>query len=366
MSQDAESAIEVKDEYSLAASLEQGWNEQEAEPEQELPEPKDDEALEETDINPDEESEEETDEPSDEEETESDESEDQEPEAEEGENFTYENVSDLAEATGQSLEDFLENTKITRKIDGVEEEVTLAELRNGNQRDADYRRKTTELAENRKAFEGEVNKAKEQLGQQFQEAAEITATLEQQLMSEFQSIDWNALELEDREEWLVQRQKFGERQQQIQEIKGQTQQKLSEQQKEIQARQQEERQAYLANQNEMLLTAIPEWSDTSVRESEAKEMSDFLGDYGFNESEVGAVIDHRLVKLARDAMKNRGKSQTIDTAKKKVKKLPKLVRPGAKPDKVVAQKKQQAQKRNEFIKKDRHSTEEVANFLLGG
>ena len=349
--------IEVTNVDTLAASLEAGWNEQEATPVEET-----EEVAETTDISPDEEEAETVDESPDE--TETNESESDEPEAEEGETLHYENVAELAEATGMTMEDFMENIKITRKIDGVEEEVTLAELRNGNQRDADYRRKTTAHAENVRAFEGEVEQAKTKLGQQLQEVATMTTNLEQQLMGEFQNIDWNALELEDREEWLVKRQKFGERAQQIEAIKAEATQKLSEQQTELQAKQQEQQQAYLANQNELLLSSIPEWSDTSVRESEAKEMSAFLGDYGFNEAEVGTVVDHRLVKLARDAMKSKGKTTQIDTAKKMVRKLPKIVKPGAKPDKVVVQNKQKQEKRSQFIKKDRHSNAEIADFLF--
>lgn len=364
MSQAEQAAIppvEVTNVESAAQEIERRMDAAE-QPQEEsnLPEPTDDEAIEEPEqnLNPDDESES-SDEETDELEQES---EDQEPDAEEGENLTYQNVNELAEALEMSPEDFLENIKITRKIDGVEEEVTLAELRNGNQRDADYRRKTTELADNRKAFEGEIEQAKAKLGQQYQEVAAMTTNLEQQLMGEFQSIDWNALELEDREEWLVKRQKFGERQQQIEAIKNQTGQQLSAQQAEIQAKQQEQQQAHLANQNELLLTAIPEWSDTSVRESEAKEMSQFLGEYGFNEAEVGLVIDHRLVKLARDAMKNKGKTSQIDTAKKLVRKLPKIVRPGSKPDKGLVESKKKQDAKN-HLKKHGNDINAVAKYL---
>jgi len=292
------------------------------------------------------------------------ESEEQEPDAEEGETLHYENVNEIAEALELTPEEFLENIKITRKIDGVEEEVTLAELRNGNQRDADYRRKTTELADNRKAFESEVNQARGHLEQQLQEAAAMTTNLEQQLMGEFQSIDWNALELEDREEWLVQRQKFGERAQQIETIKTQSQQQLSEQQQQLQARHQEEQNAYLANQSELLISSIPEWADNTVRESQAKEMSNFLTEYGFSETEVGQVVDHRLVKLALDAMKNKGKIGKIDVVKKRVKKLPKIVKPSATVDKKIIAKKEQNDKLKRFKQKSKHSNKDVADMLF--
>jgi len=363
MSQDAESAIEVTDVTSAAQEIERRMTAAE-EPAQEIEQG---EVEEQTDINAseDDEGKELESETEGEEETKLEqESEDQEPEAEEGEALHYENVAELAEATGLSLDDFMENIKVTRKIDGVEEEVTLAELRNGNQRDADYRRKTTELADNRKAFEGELEQAKASLGQQLQEVAAMTTNLEQQLMGEFQAVDWNALELSDREEWLVQRQKFGERQQQIEAVKSQTQQQLTQQKQELQAKQQEAQNQFLSEQNDLLLSTIPEYADTAFRETSSKEMTAFLGDYGFSAAEVGNVIDHRLVKLAFDAMKNKGKTGKIDIVKKKVKRLPKIVKPGATVDKAVIQKKQQSDKLTRFKKQGKHSNKDVADLLL--
>jgi hypothetical protein len=329
--------------------------------------PVDDEAIEtEQNLSPDEEVETETEETETSEETNEleQESEDQEPGNDEGENFSYENVAQLAEATGQSLEDFMANTMITRKIDGESEEVTLAEVVNGNQRDADYRRKTTDLADNRKAFEGEVNQAKAKLGQQFQEVAAMTTNLEQQLMGEFQGINWNELELNDREEWLVQRQKFGERQQQIETIKNQANQKLSEQQTEIQAKQQEYQQSLDEENTRQLLVNIPEWNDVEVWEKDDKIIRDFLSEYGYTEKELSTRIDHRLIRLVRDATLSKGKASQIDIAKKLVKKLPKIVKPGSKPDKGVIQRKEKNDKLSNFKKKARHSNQDVAALLL--
>ena len=47
-------------------------------------------------------------------------------------------------------------TAYTVKIDGEEFEVTLDELRNGYQRQADYTRKSQSLAEQRKAYEANL------------------------------------------------------------------------------------------------------------------------------------------------------------------------------------------------------------------
>ena len=49
--------------------------------------------------------------------------------------------------------------------------------------------------------------------------------------------------------------------------------------------------------------------------------------YGFAPGDVDGVEDHRLVLLALDAMKYRAAQEKEDVAVKRVKKLPKFVRP---------------------------------------
>ena len=51
------------------------------------------------------------------------------------------------------------------KVDGEELQVTFDELRNGYQRDADYRRKTMALSEDRKAFDAEREQEKAKIDQ---------------------------------------------------------------------------------------------------------------------------------------------------------------------------------------------------------
>jgi len=366
MSQDAESAIEVvevTDVQSAADEIERRMTASE-EPTEEVAEV---EEVEDQNLNPDEEAEPEVDEAetSDEEETELEqESEDQEPETEESETPDFQNLAEIAEAIGMPLDEFMANIKTTRKINGVEEEVTLAEQRDGNQRDADYRHKTTAHADVVREFNSWSDGEKAKLGQQFQEVAAMTTNLEQQLMGEFNSIDWNALELEDREEWLVQRQKFGERAQQIETVKSQVGQQLNEQQQEIQAKQSEATQLEREENGRLLLDNIPEWQDQEVWKQDDKGMRTLLSDYGFSEGEVNNSYDHRMIRMVRDLMKLKSKTGKIDVAKKKVKKLPKILKPSMKPDKVSIQGKQKQDARR-TLKKNGNDINEVAKYLEG-
>lgn len=280
-------------------------------------------------------------------------SEESEPETKEPEEEpvdTFESIADLAEATGMEIEDFLDTVKQKVKINGEEMEVTLKDLTAGYQMEQDYRRKTTELSEQRKGFETEKEQAATQLQAKFQEAEALSASLESQLMGEYNAIDWNQLELNDREEWLVQRQKFSERAQLVERSKSQIQGELQQRNEQLQAQQAQENREHLIKENELLLSAIPEWSDNDVRGAEVIEMTGYLKDYGFSEEEAGQISDHRIMRLIRDAYKGANKNQKIDVVKKKVKTLPKIVKPSVKTDKRAAKKREGADSWSKYIK----------------
>lgn len=279
------------------------------------------------------------------------------------EEAAYKSVNELAEALDMSPEDFAEQIKIKVKIDGKEEEVTLSEVAAGYQKERNYRKNSMQLADERKGFEAEVEAAKSNLGERFQQANALAETLESQLMREFNGINWDQLEQNDREEWLVQRQKYGEKYQQIQQTKAQIQQQLGKQSQELQAKQLEAQQAQLAKEAEKLLEAIPEWQNQATWEAEDKQMQSFLNDYGFTEAEVKAVGDHRLVKLVRDAMLSKGSIKKIDIAKNKVKKLPKIVKPGAKPNNAALKNKAKSDARLK-LQRSGGNVDDIAAALL--
>lgn len=274
----------------------------------------------------------------------------QEPEADTDEALGYESVEDLAAALEMSVEDFLKTISIKRKIDGVEEEVTLEELRNGNQRDADYRRKTMEFAEQRKAFEQEVEQVKGQVQEKLHFAEAFVANLEEMLTEEYQGINWNQLELEDKQEWLIQRQKYGEKYQQIQNLKSQLGQQLQERQNEVQQRQQAELEQYVTKEAQALVEKLPEWNDEEVRTRDRADMLKYIEQYGFSEQDMNQIMDHRLLLLVRDASKAVQTQKKVDIAKKKVKTLPKFVKPGVKQSRKEAQQIQQSNRLNKAKK----------------
>lgn len=56
----------------------------------------------------------------------------------------------------------------------------------------------------------------------------------------------------------------------------------------------------MRREREMTLEHIPQWQDEEVRTTELQGIVDMLSDYGFDESFITTVVDHRALKFMRD------------------------------------------------------------------
>jgi hypothetical protein len=321
-------AIEVTDVESAAAALEAKYTTPEVVEEAEAEEVKAEEVEESEEAD----------------EVESDESDEREAE-EESEDPQFHSIDELAEALEMSPDDFREQIKAKVKINGEEREVNLAELAKGYQLESDYRQKTMDLADNRRAFEEQTEAAKNELSQRLQEATNMVATLEQSILGEYNNVDWNTLRATDPAEYAALQQDYNQRYQSLQQLKAQATGQASQLQSEQIVKQEEARQRTLQKEAEALLDVIPEWKDSEVANKEKADMRNFLKSYKFTDDEIAQLADHRIVMMIRDAQKGKQVAEKVDVMKKKVSKAPKLQKPGAKQSKQTA-----VAKRNQELK----------------
>lgn len=274
----------------------------------------------------------------------------------------FETLDELADAVGLSVDDFLGKIKGKVKINGEESELTLAELRNGYQRDADYRRKTMELADSRKQFEQVREQTNNEMSARLTQVGTLLQAVEGQLMSEFSSVNWQELRVTDPAEFAARNQEFQQRYAQLQHMKMAGANEVKRLQEESQKAQEKAFEEYTAKQAELLLGKVPEWSDSTLRSKEESEISKFLIDkYGFSKEDARIFSDHRLALLARDAFKGKDIEVKKELAQKKVANLPKLLKPGAKQSSADA-KKDASRKEWDKIKKS-NSNDALGAFL---
>jgi len=182
----------------------------------------------------------------------------------------------------------------TVKVDGKEVDVTLEELQKGYSRTQDYTRKTQQIAEVRKQTEAELQEVRAERKQYAQLLGALQAQVQQAAQPQ---VDWDRLYQEDPIEWVRQREVMRENQEKAAAIQ-------SEQQRLAQLSQREQlqqREALLAQEQEALVAAIPEWKDAKKAQAEKAMLVQFGQKIGFTPDDLKNVVDHRAVVMLRKA-----------------------------------------------------------------
>ena len=208
------------------------------------------------------------------------------------------------------------------KVAGQELDVTLDELKNGYSRDADYRRKTEELSYEKKQFQSESEKQRQDYSSKLNELNQLMSVAQQQLNSEINSADLEKLYEEDPTEAA-----------RIEHRLRRKQEKLNQAMEKTQSEQRKQFEGFLSDQKKQLASKMPEFSDPAKASQLASSMKTTLNNYGFNDQEISQVYDHRIVMLVNDAMKYRNMQNSKPNLAKKITKPGKVFSSGVKKDK---------------------------------
>ena len=182
----------------------------------------------------------------------------------------------------------------TVKVDGKNVEVTLEELQKGYSREADYTRKTQQVSEERRAFQAEADLVRTERQQYSQLLGSLKAQLQQNAAPQQ---DMDRLYHEDPIEWVKQRELVRDAEKVHAAINSE-QQRLST----IQAQEQyQSMQAHLAQQQDALLKAIPEWVNPDKAKAEKTLLIEWGQKLGFSSDELKNIFDHRAVVALRKA-----------------------------------------------------------------
>lgn len=164
---------------------------------------------------------------------------------------------------------------------------------------------------------------------QFQQAvmgdiAELRA-LDQQL-EQWQKLDWGAAFDTDPFNAM----KLKEQRDTLRELRNNKFQELTRRQQEFLQGQEQAAKQSRAAEEAALLAKLPEWRNSEKATAEKRGIAQELATtYGFNESEIQSIMDHRMLVVARDAYQWRqlqaGKAQGL----KQVRAAPPVVKPGA-------------------------------------
>ena len=230
-------------------------------------------------------------------------------------------VDDNAEAQEDDSQE--EEPSYVIKAAGEEKEVPLSELIKGYQLGADYTKKTTEVAEQRKLVEAERGAIEEAKYARDSYAQRLQA-IDNFLTSQMPQEDLHSLKENDPIGYAVKVAELSEKKEQLQAIRAE-QYRIAQMQQSEQARAMSER---VAQEASKLAQVLPEFSDPAKGDNFRKEIRSYGKTLGFTEEELSQVYDSRHVLTLHKAMMYDKLQKSKPAITKKVNEAPRMLRAG--------------------------------------
>lgn len=235
------------------------------------------------------------------------------------------------------------------KVDGEEVEVPYKELVDGYQRQADYTRKTQEIADQRRQLETAQNGVRDQAvayAQAYLATAQTIqgfAPTDQDIKDAYATDPMRAAELKQRQDQILQ---------QAQHTKNLAISIHQEIQQGIRQR--------MAEAGQRLPEYVPEWADLETRKTEVKAVAEYLVQQGLNPQEIERTADPAAWAIARKAMLF-DQLQKGTEAKEEPRNVPKIRKTRASRKRLRGGQKRLSQNRKAF---DQNPTRSNATALL--
>jgi len=210
------------------------------------------------------------------------------------------------------------------KVNGEDVEVTIDELQSSYSRQADYTRKTQELAQQRKTVEEQQSEVAKNEAIYKELLPKMEAALSESLGTE---PDWETLYSNDPIGYVRERDLWNEKQQKLQAVQAE-QTRLQE---EEQVKQQEQIQKYMQYGEKQILNHVPEWKDKTIQQEEKLAIRDHaINDLGFTAEEINQVYDYRLLMGLRNSwMQNKTQKAVKKKPTQKASARNRVAKPGS-------------------------------------
>lgn len=299
-----------------------------------------------------------------EEESEENDSEAEPEEAEEQDQEDIETFEQLAEALDIPVKELMANLKFDALISGEHVPVTLEEAIKGYQRQADYSRNYQTFKDEQKAHEAEITQTRRSLDDQTNVLGKILMDVQASIVGQEQSLEMQRLEIENPQQYLIQKMRFQEQHNQLNQYMQQASAAYHENKQALEQQSQAEREARLKVEfTEKLPMAVQEKGLGKWDQDTNKAVTEYLTGQGYTAEEVLGVADHRDVVMAIKAMKYDEMQKSANAAKKKVSTVRKLQKKGGNKS-VQPNRFQQARSRMKKSGGDAASTEAAFEALF--
>jgi len=252
----------------------------------------------------------------------------------EGEEHAEGDAEEVISSLSQLIEheewdpEWVDNLKVPVKVNGVQSEATMKDLV------ASYQMKeaSVQRLEDAKAkahtIAQEAEQEREKAKTSLVEAAGLITLAERMFSLEAAEANLAGLRESDPVAYLAAKDGLSERRKAIDAVKAEAAKAF--QQAQMAMSNDEPDQEMLREEQTKLRASVPDWSDDERWKADSADIFQYLvGDgYGFTAEQVGSAIDHRLFLLARKAMLYDRQQASVQTARKKVLTIPKVMKPG--------------------------------------
>jgi len=224
-------------------------------------------------------------------------------------------VGELAEAIGWESSDIYD-LKIPMGGDG--HTITIGEFKD---RVEGLEKETNQLEQKR----SELTEREAQVNQQMAEMPEELLNARAQAVAlslQYEGINWVEIEQSDPGRAALMKQDLAAR---FQTAKAQEAQAMSQ----VQARIDTGKQTLLAEQGKVLLEHVPEWKDSALRDKEQQAIVEWGAGEGLSRDGLLQLTDASVVTFLRNMWKRSQQVKESDVEVKRVRKAPKMLKPGS-------------------------------------
>ena len=205
------------------------------------------------------------------------------------------------------------------KVNGEVIEVDLEELKAGYQKDADYRRKTEEVALEKRELLTEKDRLAKTYATKLEDLSSLTLALNAEVNNDLNAKELDKLWDEDPTEAARIDRKIRRRRE-----------TLSQAQKRLKDHQQVQFQEILKEEQKKVAMKFPDLQDPVKGNSLRTNMTNYLLRKGFNDKDVSSIYDSRMFEVIVDGMKYQDNKKLKPTLVNKKVKPSKVVRSGVK------------------------------------
>jgi len=239
-------------------------------------------------------------------------------------------------------------------VNGEKIEVDLDELKAGYQKDADYRRKTEELAIDKRQLISDKDRLTKDYSTKLEDLNNLTMTLNAEVNSELSSKDLDKLFDEDPTEAAKLERQIRRRKETIVQA-----------QRKLRTHQEHQFQEIVREEQKKVAVKHPDFADPIKGSTLKTNMRNYLVGRGFNDQEVNQVYDSRMFDVIMDAMTHQNNEKLKPTLVSKKVKPSKVIKSGIKESKddKISQTRLEKIKRLQQSGNPRDAAELLSNYI---